>query len=245
MQVIADTVDHVAQQVEAVNGQNHYADGIECGRAFLVVNGNDGIALLRCQSEGYRAVALVYGDAAVSLLETDDFLTGDRVAVGTEVEVALLLFGEVPLQKAFCFVGQDVFHPVGLGREVCVSANLHDVTAMLFRLDGSQLPVYTGIVCMFTDIAVNLEGEVQGRSPLGEVYRLSLGREDQNVIIIECRNHILDEVSLFLVELQILQHCAELVNPAAHIVLAALCHHSELGGTCHTFTADVTSSQQP
>ena len=40
-------------------------------------------------------------------------------------------------------------------------------------------------------------------------------------------------------ELQILQHRAELFNPTAHVVLAAFSHHSKLGGTCHTLTADM------
>lgn len=46
IQFIGNAVNHVAQQVEAVNGQNLDGYRIEYGRAFLVVNGHDGVALL-------------------------------------------------------------------------------------------------------------------------------------------------------------------------------------------------------
>ena len=52
--------------------------------------------------------------------------------------------------------------------------------------------------------------------------------EDQDIIIVERCHHILDIVTLLLVELHVLQHRAELLNPAAYIILTAFSYDSEL-----------------
>ena len=116
---------------------------------------------------------------------------------------------------------------------------LHNVASVQFRLDGSQLSIDTGIMGMFTDITMDFESKVQCSGTLGQVDGLSLGSEDHDVIVVECCDHVLNEVTLLLMELHILQYCAELLNPTAHIILTAFCNNAKLGGTNHTLAADM------
>ena len=120
-----------------------------------------------------------------------------------------------------------------------IGYNLHDVATVQFCLDGSQLSVDTGIVGVFTDMAVNLKGKVQSSGTFGQVDGHSLWGEYHDVIVVERSHHVLDEVTLLLMELHILQHCAKLVNPTPHVVLTAFCNHAKLGGTNHTLAADM------
>lgn len=46
VQLICDAVNHVAHQMVMINALNLNGNGIEYGRPFFVVNGNNGIALL-------------------------------------------------------------------------------------------------------------------------------------------------------------------------------------------------------
>ena len=83
MQLIGDAVYHVTQEVETVNCQDLYTNGIESRCILLIVNGHDRVPLLGSQSNCDMTIALVNCYTAVGLFETDNLFTRNRMTSGT------------------------------------------------------------------------------------------------------------------------------------------------------------------
>ena len=79
--LVSDAVDDVAQQMIAVDGLHMDGDRVKDVFLFFELYGYDAVAKLRCHSDGIGTVTLMDTDAAVCFLESDDFLTGDRLAM--------------------------------------------------------------------------------------------------------------------------------------------------------------------
>ena len=79
--LVGNAVDDVAQQMIAVDGLHMDGDRVEDVFLFLELYVYDAVAKLRCHSDGIGAVTLMDTDTAVCFLESDDFLTGDRLAM--------------------------------------------------------------------------------------------------------------------------------------------------------------------
>ena len=151
----------------------------------------------------------------------------------------LWLFGEVALQKAFGLVGQYMFAPICLWANIGVSGYLNNIATMEFCFDGAELSVDTGVVGMFSDVAVDLKGEIECCGTLGKIDGLPLWCKHHNIIIVEGSNDTLYEASLRLMELQVFQHSTELVNPLAYTLFTALGNNTNLVVANHPLTADV------
>ena len=92
---------------------------------------------------------------------------------------------------------------------------------------------------MFSDMAVDLKSKIECRGLLRKIDGLPLRSENHDVIIIERSDYILNETTLLLMELHILQDIAEAIHPSAYIALLALSDNPDGVVANHTLRGDV------
>ena len=146
----------------------------------------------------------MYCNATICLLEPNDLFTRDGIAVWTTVNFRLFLLGKIALQETLGLIGDHYFIPFCERHDTLFGEYFHHITTMQHCLNGSQLPIDSCIVCMFSDTAMNLKGEIKCRSPLWKVDSLSFRSEYHNIIIVERSNNILDKATILQMELHIL-----------------------------------------
>ena len=164
--LVGDAVDDVAQKMIAVDGFHMDGDRVENVYLFLELHGYDAVSKLRCHSNGIGAVTLMNTDAAVCLLESDNFFARDRLAMFAAVVGGNSFLGQEGVDVPLGLISDDMVWPVLLGAYVLVGTYLYAVTTAKDGLDGAELAVDMGILGVHTHLGMNLEGKIQGSGSL-------------------------------------------------------------------------------
>ena len=89
--LLCNASNHIAEQMMAVDATDADTDGEQELFILLEIHRYNGIALLGCLTNSSEAVALMECDLSFGILETNDFVSRQRMATGTTL---VFIFGQ-------------------------------------------------------------------------------------------------------------------------------------------------------
>ena len=92
--LLCNASNHIAEQMMAVDATDADTDGEQELFILLEIYSYNGIALLGCLTDSSEAVALVKCNPPLGILETDDFVSRQRMSAGTTLVLHLWAIGE-------------------------------------------------------------------------------------------------------------------------------------------------------
>ena len=162
-----------------------YAHRIKACTILVKVHGYNRVAMLRGKADGCLTVPLMHLYRAVFLLEADDLVARQWMAVRASYILGILLTRKICGNEPSCLISGYMFEPVFLRLGIFICTDLHAVSPIEDSLNRRQLSVDSGIVGMLSDTAVDFKGEVKGCSSFREYDSPSLRGEDHDVVVIE------------------------------------------------------------
>ena len=206
---------------------------------LLEIHSYNGIALLGCLTYSGEAVALVERNLSLCILETDDFVSRQRMAAGTTLILHLWTVGEETAQTTLCLIGKHMVLPICFWYSILCSTYLYTIATMEHRLDRGQLTIDTCIHGMKSNFGMNFEGKIECSGILGQYDTFAFGCESHNVIMVERCRHTIHIVHLVGVVGYILEHSPELFQPCLQVFLRAFSSTAKAVVAYHTFRRDM------
>ena len=161
----------------AVDATDADTDGEQELFILLEIHSYNGIALLGCLTNSGEAVALMECDLSFGILETDDFVSRQRMAAGTTLVFHLWAIGEETAQTTLCLIGKHMVLPVCFWYCILCSTYLYTIATMEHRLHRRQFTVDTCIHGMKSNFGMNFEGKIECSGILGQYDTFALGCE--------------------------------------------------------------------
>lgn len=132
--LLCNASHHIAEQMMAVDTTDANTNGEQEQFVLLEIHSYNGIALLGCLTYSGEAVALVERNLSLCILETDDFVSRQRMAAGTTLILHLWTVGEETAQTALSLIGQHMVLPVCFWYCILCSTYLYTIATMEHRL---------------------------------------------------------------------------------------------------------------
>ena len=231
MHLIVDDVNQVHHDARTIHGIDLDTGGIGAARQDGQLHIHNRISIGCRQGNGIGAVALVHQDLPVLVLEAHDLIARQGVALGAQVVGELVDVDTALVERhvdgSTCLVGVDVTQPAVFGQLVLFGAHLNAIATLQLGEDRAESAIHTRKLGMVAHIGVNLVGKVEHRRALGQHDGVTLGGEDDHVIVVERRDHRLHESTFDTALCHVAQHATELADPVLD-TLGAINHAAQL-----------------
>ena len=128
--LLCNASNHIAEQMMAIDTTDADTDGEQELFVLIEIHSYNGIALLGCLTYSGEAVALVERNLSLCILETDDFVSRQRMAAGTTLILHLWTVGEETAQTTLCLIGKHMVLPVCFWYSILCSTYLYTIATM-------------------------------------------------------------------------------------------------------------------